>query len=228
MSDSYAARVPRPEAAATAAPWGWGYLLGTLTTSVSVGSMADAVTVAQTAVRTAGPAADGHLRVDLRPDRCELTLQTASDPPLTGRDLALASGITEALARAGFRTATAGGARAVQQLEIAIDALDIPAVLPFWQAVLGYVPDPEGPDVAIVDPTRTGPAVWFQQMDESRRQRNRIHLDITVTEDEAQPRLAAALAAGGTLVSDAAARAFWILADAEGNEVCICTWQDRD
>ncbi|WP_083911353.1 VOC family protein [Nocardia takedensis] len=41
-------------------------------------------------------------------------------------------------------------------------------------------------------------------------------------------RLRAALDAGGVLVSDAAARAFWILADAEGNEVCVCTWEDRD
>ena len=30
------------------------------------------------------------------------------------------------------------------------------------------------------------------------------------------------------LVSDAEAPAFWILADAEGNEACICTWQGRD
>jgi len=37
-----------------------------------------------------------------------------------------------------------------------------------------------------------------------------------------------ALAAGGRLVSDAAAPAFWVLADAEGNEACICTWQGRD
>jgi 4a-hydroxytetrahydrobiopterin dehydratase len=29
------------------------------------------------------------------------------------------------------------------------------------------------------------------------------------------------------MVSDAHARAFWVLADAEGNEACICTWQDR-
>ena len=39
---------------------------------------------------------------------------------------------------------------------------------------------------------------------------------------------AAALAAGGVLVSDRAAPAFWVLADAEGNEVCVCTWQGRD
>jgi 4a-hydroxytetrahydrobiopterin dehydratase len=65
-------------------------------------------------------------------------------------------------------------------------------------------------------------------MDQPRPQRNRIHFDITVPHDEADARIAAALDAGGTLVSADAARAFWILADAEGNEVCVCTWQDRD
>jgi 4a-hydroxytetrahydrobiopterin dehydratase len=74
--------------------------------------------------------------------------------------------------------------------------------------------------------------VWFQQMDEPRTRCNRIHLDITVPHDEAEAWVQAALAAGGTLVSDSAARAFWILADHEGNhegnEVCVCTWQDRE
>jgi 4a-hydroxytetrahydrobiopterin dehydratase len=49
-----------------------------------------------------------------------------------------------------------------------------------------------------------------------------------VSHDEAPGRIQAALDAGGILLSDAAARSWWILADAEGNEVCVCTWQDRD
>jgi 4a-hydroxytetrahydrobiopterin dehydratase len=65
-------------------------------------------------------------------------------------------------------------------------------------------------------------------MDEPLAQRNRIHFDIAVSHEEAEGRIAAALAAGGRLLSDAEARAFWVLADAEGNEVCVCTWQDRD
>ena len=69
--------------------------------------------------------------------------------------------------------------------------------------------------------------MWFQQMDAPRPQRNRIHLDVTVPHDAAQQRVAAALAAGGRLVRDTAAPAFWVLADAEGNEVCVCTWQGR-
>jgi 4a-hydroxytetrahydrobiopterin dehydratase len=64
-------------------------------------------------------------------------------------------------------------------------------------------------------------------MDEPRTDRNRFHLDISVPHDVAEQRIAATLAAGGTLVSDRRAKAFWILADADGNEACICTWQDR-
>ncbi len=79
-----------------------------------------------------------------------------------------------------------------------------------------------------MDPLRRGPAIWFQQMDEPRPQRNRIHLDVDVAPELARPRIDAALAAGGTLLADDAAPSFWVLADPEGNEVCVCTWQGRD
>jgi 4a-hydroxytetrahydrobiopterin dehydratase len=104
-------------------------------------------------------------------------------------------------------------------------------VLPFWRAVLDYADAPPGRDgrvIALVDRARIGPAFWFQQMDEPRPQRNRIHVDVTVPHDVAEGRVAAALAAGGTLVSDRWARSFWVLADPEGNEACVCTWQDRE
>jgi 4a-hydroxytetrahydrobiopterin dehydratase len=82
-------------------------------------------------------------------------------------------------------------------------------------------------DGNLVDPLGHGPAIWFQEMTEPRPQRNRIHFDISVPHDEADARVAAALAAGGTLVSAESARSWWILADADGNEICVCTWQDR-
>src|SRR4029079_8563180 len=114
-------------------------------------------------------------------------------------------------------------------LEVAIDALDIDAVRPFWKAVLGYddVPNDDGRIFFLTDPRRVGPDFWFQQMDAPRPQRNRIHIDVSVPDDVAEQRVVAAIAAGGHLVSDRLHRAFWILADAEGNDACVCTWQDR-
>jgi 4a-hydroxytetrahydrobiopterin dehydratase len=214
---------------------GWRLLLGTLCASVPVDSLARAIAVAETAIGACGPYADGHLRVDLRPDRVELSLQDRSIDAATGRDTELARAITAALAD-GLGAAVAPpvtgdvNPRPVQMLELAIDALDIPAIRPFWKAVLGLASEPtdDGPTAAIVDPAGQLPAIWFQQMDAPRPQRNRIHFDIAVAHDEAEARIAAALAAGGRLLSDAEARAFWVLADVEGNEVCVCTWQDRD
>ena len=135
-------------------------------------------------------------------------------------DVAGAEVVSALAAGAGL----AAGPHAAAAVEIAVDASDIGAVKPFWKAVLGYVD--AGEDV-IADPDRIGPPVWFQQMDEPRPQRNRLHVDVTVPHDVAQARVAAALDAGGTLVTDRWAKSFWVLADAEGNEACVCTWQDR-
>ena len=64
-------------------------------------------------------------------------------------------------------------------------------------------------------------------MEEPRTQRDRFHIDVSVAHDAAEARIAAAVAAGGTLVNEQFARAFLVLADADGNEACVCTWQDR-
>ncbi|MEZ5406384.1 MAG: VOC family protein [Acidimicrobiales bacterium] len=183
-----------------------------------------------TAIAAAADAADHHPDIDVRyPGVVHVRLTThAAGRAVTDLDVALARTIS---GLAADRDATPDPT-AAQVSELALDALDIGAVLPFWRAVLGYVDDViEGQDEplhAIKDPLRIGPPLWFQQMDEPRTERNRFHLDVIVPHDEAEGRLAAALAAGGTLVSDEYAKAWWILADAEGNEACICTWQDRE
>lgn len=223
----------RTAASAAVAGIGWRYLLGTLAVSVPVRSLAQASEVAAAAVTACGQDADTHLRADMRPDRVELSVQTRALAAVTGRDTQLAHRIGAAVADLGLAPAaatSAGSPRPVQMLELAIDAVDIPAIRPFWKAVMGYADEPggDGGQDAIVDPAGQLPAIWFQQMDSPRPQRSRIHFDITVAHDEAGPRVRAALAAGGRLVDDSFARSFWVLADAEGNEVCVCTWTDRD
>lgn len=227
------APLSRTAASAAVQDIGWRYLLGTLCASIPVRSLAQAGEVAAAAVVAAGADADGHLRADLRPDRVELSVQTRALDAVTDDDVRLARDITEAVAKMGFRPAGSTSAvcrRPVQMLELAIDALDIAVIRPFWKAVLAYgsVPGQDGQEDAIVDPAGQLPAIWFQRMDVPRPQRNRVHFDITVAHDEAEARVAAALAAGGRLVDGSHARSFWVLADAEGNEVCVCTWTDRD
>lgn len=212
----------------------WRLINAGYAASVAVAGLEQALEVATAAAAACGSDADDHLRVDVRPDRVELVLQPRGAPRVragvTRRDAQLAAAILDAVHRLGLElTPPTGPSRPVQVFEVAIDALDIPAVRPFWKAVLGYEDEPDsGPRGAILDPARQGPSVWFQQMDEPRLQRNRIHFDLDVAHDEAPRRVQAALDAGGVLVSDADARSFWVLADVEGNEVCVCTWQDRD
>jgi 4a-hydroxytetrahydrobiopterin dehydratase len=101
----------------------------------------------------------------------------------------------------------------------------LPEVMPFWAAVLGY--DQTG-DEDLDDPGSRWPSIWFQQMDLPREERNRIHIDVWVPHDQAETRVRAAIEAGGRLVSDDHAPAWWTLADPEGNEVDIATVSGRD
>jgi 4a-hydroxytetrahydrobiopterin dehydratase len=208
----------------------WRVLLGRLEAGFVAPSFSAAATFVSS-VATAADAAGHHPDVDLRyPGLVHVVLTTHARPGgLTEADASLAATISSLAADAGLRSQPLTSTT----VEVAIDALDIDAVRPFWKAILGYQDDPPwaadaGEQViALADPRRIGPPFWFQQMDQPRPQRNRFHIDVTVPHDEAEARVAAALAAGGTLLTDQYARSFWVLADPEGNEACICTWQDR-
>jgi 4a-hydroxytetrahydrobiopterin dehydratase len=199
---------------------GWRVLLGRAHAVFATGTFAVGAEFIARLTELA-EAANHHPDVDLRYRAVSISLISHDVGGLTSRDVNLARQISELAEQMGIEVDLS----APQSSEIAIDALDIPAVMPFWQAVLAYRTDGE---VDLVDPLGIGPAVWFQQMDAPRPQRNRIHIDVTVPHDVAEARVAAAIQAGGRLLSDHAAPAFWVLADPEGNEACVCTWQGRD
>jgi 4a-hydroxytetrahydrobiopterin dehydratase len=100
-------------------------------------------------------------------------------------------------------------------------------VLAFWTTVLGYK---QQGDEDAVDPFGRGPNVWFQHMapDGERGQRGRIHVDVSVPRDQVEARIAAAIAAGGRIVTDEFAPNWWTLADAEGNVVDLAPWRDDE
>jgi 4a-hydroxytetrahydrobiopterin dehydratase len=184
------------------------------------GSFAASVALVDAIGRLAD-AAQHQPAVDLRDAGVTVRLRTDDVGGLSERDVALARQISAAARDLGLEADPS----AVQTVQVAIDALVGSAAMPFWQAVLGY--QAVG-DEDLVDPRGRGPSFWFQQMDEPRPQRNRIHIDVSVPHDQAEARIAAALAAGGRLVTDRYAPAWWTLADAEGNEVDIATWMGRD
>jgi 4a-hydroxytetrahydrobiopterin dehydratase len=223
-------RLSRPEASDAVTGIGWRYVLGEFRTEVLTGSLPLAADVAARAAAVAG--ADGHLQMDVRADRVTLSLQTAEISWVTPLDAELAHRISEVVSEIKLTTTSGVGSphlRSVQVIEIGIDAMDIAAIRPFWKAVLGYTDEPgHSGGNGLIDPLGQGPAVWFQQMDAPRPQRNRIHFDVSVPHDEARQRIAAVVAAGGTLTYDAEAPAFWVLADPEGNEACVTTWQGRE
>ena len=205
----------------------WRFLLERIDASFVAGTFEEAAAFVAD-VAAAAEEAEHHPDVDLRyPGRVHVALMTHAAGYVTGSDLELAARISDLASHWGL-VPTPGS---LMSVEVAIDALDIDAVRPFWLAVLDYVEQPAaggGKVTVLVDPSRIGPSFWFQQMDGPRPQRNRLHIDVTVPHDVADDRVAAAIAAGGRLVTDRFARSFWVLADPEGNEACVCTWQDRD
>lgn len=160
-----------------------------------------------------------HPDVDLRYSSVTVEVTTHDAGGITALDTMLARRVSALAAVAGASVVD----EYPQRVEIAIDTLDAATIRPFWAAVFDAELI-EMPDGAVdLDPRRGGPRVWFQTMDEPRPGRSRLHLDVYVPREEARARVEAAVAAGGTLLTEEYAPSWWVLADAEGNEVCICT-----
>jgi 4a-hydroxytetrahydrobiopterin dehydratase len=198
----------------------WRVLTNVAHAHFRTGSFAAGVVLVDAIGRLAD-AANHHPDVDLRYASVTVRLTTHSVGGLSERDVELAREISAA----ARELSVPADPTAVQMVQVAIDALVHPDVMPFWRAVLGYR---QVGDEDLLDPRSSGPPFWFQQMDAPRPQRNRIHIDVFVPHDQAEARVAAAIAAGGHLVSDENAPAWWTLADAEGNEVDVATWMGRD
>ena len=104
----------RQEASDAVSEFGWRFLLRTIRTSVQVSSVAQAADLAVRAVATCGEDADQHLRIDVRPDRVILVLQSVIHATVTTLDVELANKISAATAEAGLRTEPEIGTEARQ------------------------------------------------------------------------------------------------------------------
>jgi 4a-hydroxytetrahydrobiopterin dehydratase len=205
------------------APDGWVYLVGGLQTRLRTGDFAAGLALVN-AIGAVAERMDHHPDLDLRYGHVDVRTSSHDVGAVTGRDLRLARAITELAEQAGVTPEKTG----LTVLELGLDTPDGKGLGGFWAAVLGGEHrDHNGVDDEVRDPAGVLPAIWFQRSG-SEEPRQRWHPDVWVDPSQVRPRIEAALAAGGTLVDDESAPSFWVLADPEGNKVCLCTWQSRD
>lgn len=74
----------------------------------------------------------------------------------------------------------------------------------------------------IRDATGRVPHLWFGDADADSPREGRFHVDVYVAAEVVEQRVAAALAAGGTLVDDSDAPSLIVIADQDGNKGIIC------
>jgi len=199
----------------------WANLLGGLQTRIRTGDFATGLKVLD-AIGAAAEEQNHHPDLDLRYGRIDVRLRSHDAGGITDRDVRLARKIEDIASAAGVELDRSG----LSRVELGLDSPDGHELAPFWAAVLDvdHVSGEDFDDVA--DPAGVLPLIWFQESGSS-EPRQRWHPDVWVEVDQVQPRIDAAVAAGGRLVSDDRAPRFWVLADAEDNRVCLCTWQGR-
>ena len=137
--------------------------------------------------------------------------------------------------------------------QVTFDAANPMVVAEFWAAALGYIvqPPPDGftswdefadsidmPGedrdnlAAAVDPDGEGPRVLFQKVPEGKVVKNRVHLDVNITERGSSPEqrrvaidaeVERLLALGATRFDDFDDETgMWtVMQDVEGNEFCV-------
>lgn len=165
--------------------------------------------------------------VDVRHDGVTVRFLTKSAERygLSLQDLELARAVERVASDLGLTS----DPTAIQSLLVIPGAPDTAAIMPFWRAVLNYVPRIDSPDEDLVDPHDRDAAFWFEQMDEPRADgKGAIHVAVWVSREQAQSRIDAALAAGGRIVHDASAPSWWTLEDPAGNQVDVATVGGRD
>jgi 4a-hydroxytetrahydrobiopterin dehydratase len=195
----------------------WVVLHGGATAVFRVASLSDAGRLAEAIAQVPGLERSGAL-LTMTDDRLSVRLS---------RGVFRVEESHVAVARAVSATAREHGALAdrslAQEVSLAVAAKPEAIDVDFWRAVLGYAPLDE--DNA-VDPLGHGSTVWMQDLDPAKSLRHAMHVDVSVAREHVEPRLQAALAAGGRIVDDSDAPVGWILADPAGNRVCLTTWPD--
>src|SRR3954452_4012401 len=199
----------------------WRQILGRIKARFQTGDFRTGLALVNQ-IGAAAETANHHPDIQLTYSDVIVTLSSHDVRGITSRDLDLARQISSHAAELGIDSDTTG----LTQLELGLDTAMGPQLAPFYAALLGGTVEDGEP----VDPSGQVPTVWWQEPNSDEAWalpeqpfEQRWHFDVWVAADEAERRLQAVLDAGGRLVSDRAAPAYWVVEDADGNRSCICT-----
>jgi 4a-hydroxytetrahydrobiopterin dehydratase len=184
------------------------------------------------AVGEAGDALGHHPRVSI--GRGLVDLELVSDDALyrgddgtelvvewvTQQDVDLARRISEVAAEHGV----VADPSSVSEVELGLDTARSEAIAPVWAALLTGNADDQGrgvPGDEIRDAAGRLPNLWFDDArDEAQGQR--FHVEVYVAPEVVEQRIAAVVAAGGTVVDDSSAPGLTVVADQDGNQGILC------
>lgn len=113
----------------------------------------------------------------------------------------------------------------VSEIELGLDTVRSATIAPVWAALLTGRAESQGlgtPGDEIRDATGRVPNLWFGDADAHDTARQRFHVEVYVAPESAGPRIAAALAAGGSVIDDSNAPSMTVIADQEGNQGVVC------
>jgi 4a-hydroxytetrahydrobiopterin dehydratase len=140
---------------------------------------------------------------------------------VTQQDVDLARRITEIAADHKVDADPAS----VCDIELGLDTVRSATIAPVWAALLTGDAGAQGrgtPGDEIRDATGRVPNLWFGDADEHGAPGQRFHIEVYVAPEVAAQRIAAAVAAGGTVVDDSSAPSLTVIADQDGNQGVVC------
>lgn len=140
---------------------------------------------------------------------------------VTQQDVDLARRITHIAAELGL----AADPASVSEIELGLDTAAPATVAPVWAALLTGDAASQGrgsPSDEVRDATGRVPNLWFDDAGDPASSRQRLHVEVYVAPEVAERRIAAAVAAGATVVDDGSAPGLTVLADPDGNRGVLC------
>ena len=140
---------------------------------------------------------------------------------VTQQDVDLARRVTEIAAEHGL----AADPASVSEIELGLDTADSATVAPVWAALLTGDAASQGrgsPSDEVRDAPARVPNLWFDDAAHDDPSRQRFHVEVYVAPEALEQRVAAAVAAGGTVVDAGSESGLTVIADQDGNRGVIC------